>query len=490
MFDSLSAKFASAFSSLRSKGRIKEGDLEDILAEIRTALLDSDVSLEVADSFISNIDTRARIALPELNKSTNPSQAIFEIVNSELTTILGGSARRIRFAKKPPTVILLTGLQGAGKTSLAGKLAKYLKDQGDTPLLVASDLQRPNAVTQLQVVGESVGVPVFAPEPGNGVGDPIAVAKAGLKFAQEKVHNVVIVDTAGRLGVDAELMQQAARIRDAINPDEVLFVVDAMIGQDAVRTAVAFQEGVGFDGVVLTKIDGDARGGAALSITQVTGKPIMFASTGEKVGDFDLFYPERMASRILGMGDIATLAETAKGAFDSDTAAKLETKFASGEDFTLDDFLSQLEAMKKMGSMTKLLGMLPGANSGAMKKQLEQFDESELVRTQAIVQSMTPLERRDPKVLNGSRRARIANGSGRAVSEVNSLMERFTGAQKMMKAMRSGKGMPQVPGMPVMPGMSGMSGMSGMPKAPVKNQPSKKKSKSGNPAKRAQEEGN
>jgi signal recognition particle subunit SRP54 len=327
-------------------------------------------------------------------------------------------------------------------------------------------------------VGEGVGVPVFAPEPGNGVGDPIAVAKAGLKFAQEKLHNVVIVDTAGRLGVDAELMQQASKIRDAINPDEVLFVVDAMIGQDAVRTAVAFQEGVGFDGVVLTKIDGDARGGAALSITQVTGKPIMFASTGEKVGDFDLFYPERMASRILGMGDIATLAETAKGAFDSDTAAKLETKFASGEDFTLDDFLSQLEAMKKMGSMTKLLGMLPGANSGAMKKQLEQFDESELVRTQAIVQSMTPLERRDPKVLNGSRRARIATGSGRAVSEVNSLMERFTGAQKMMKAMRSGKGMPQVPGMPV------------MPKAPVKNQPPKKKSKSGNPAKRAQEEGN
>ena len=481
MFDSLSAKFASAFSSLRSKGRINEGALEDILTEIRTALLDSDVSLDVADSFISKIDARARIALPELNKSTNPSQAIFEIVNSELTAILGGSARRIRFAKNPPTVILLTGLQGAGKTSLAGKLAKYLKDQGDTPLLVASDLQRPNAVTQLQVVGEGVGVPVFAPEPGNGVGDPIAVAKAGLKFAQEKLHNVVIVDTAGRLGVDAELMQQASKIRDAINPDEVLFVVDAMIGQDAVRTAVAFQEGVGFDGVVLTKIDGDARGGAALSITQVTGKPIMFASTGEKVGDFDLFYPERMASRILGMGDIATLAETAKGALDSDTAAKLETKFASGEDFTLDDFLSQLEAMKKMGSMTKLLGMLPGANSGAMKKQLEQFDESELIRTQAIVQSMTPLERRDPKVLNGSRRARIATGSGRAVSEVNSLMERFTGAQKMMKAMRSGKGMPQVPG---------MTGMPGMAKAPSKNQPPKKKSKSGNPAKRAQEEGN
>ena len=482
MFDSLSAKFASAFSSLRSKGRIKDGDLDEILSEIKAALLDSDVSLSVAESFISKVDARARVALPDLNKSTNPSQAIFEIVNSELTEILGGSARRIRFAKKPPTVIVLTGLQGAGKTSLASKLAKYLKDQGDTPLLVASDLQRPNAVTQLQVVGESVGVPVFAPEPGNGVGDPVAVAKSGLKFAQDKLHNVVIVDTAGRLGVDAELMQQAAKIRDAISPDEILFVVDAMIGQDALRTALAFQEGVGFDGVVLTKIDGDARGGAALSITQVTGKPIMFASTGEKVSDFDLFYPERMASRILGMGDIATLAETAKSAFDSDTASKLESKFASGEDFTLDDFLSQLEAMKKMGSMTKLLGMLPGANSGVMKKQLEQFDESELVRTQAIVQSMTPLERRDPKVLNGSRRARIAKGSGRQVSEVNSLMERFTGAQKMMKAMRSGKGMPAIPG------MAGMPAMPSMGKAPIKNSPPKKKSKSGNPAKRAAEE--
>jgi signal recognition particle subunit SRP54 len=481
MFDSLSAKFASAFSSLRSKGRIKDGDLDEILAEIKSALLDSDVSLSVAESFISRVDSRARVALPDLNKSTNPSQAIFEIVNSELIEILGGTARRIRFAKKPPTVILLTGLQGAGKTSLAGKLAKYLKNQGDTPLLVASDLQRPNAVTQLQVVGESIGVPVFAPEPGNGVGDPIAVAKAGLKFAQEKLHNVVIVDTAGRLGVDEELMRQAAKIRDAVNPDEILFVVDAMIGQDAVRTALAFQEGVGFDGVVLTKIDGDARGGAALSITQVTGKPIMFASTGEKVSDFDLFYPDRMASRILGMGDIATLAETAKSAFDSDTANKLDTKFASGEDFTLDDFLSQLDAMKKMGSMTKLLGMLPGANSGAMKKQLEQFDESELVRTQAIVQSMTPLERRDPKILNGSRRARIAKGSGRQVSEVNSLMDRFAGAQKMMKAMRSGKGMPQVPG---------MAGLPSMPKAPIKNQPPKKKSKSGNPAKRALDEAN
>ena len=278
MFETLSAKFQGAFASLRSKGRLKSGDIEEISLEIRSALLDSDVSLSVVDSFISELKVRTDAVLEDLNKSTNSANAVFEIVNSLLIEILGGSARRIRLAKKPPTVILLTGLQGAGKTSLAGKLAKYLKDQGNTPLLVASDLQRPNAVTQLQVVGESIGVPVFAPEPGNGVGDPIKVAKSGLQFAQDKLHNIVIVDTAGRLGVDAELMKQAKAIRDAVNPDEVLYVVDAMVGQDAVRTAQAFQEGVGFDAIVLTKLDGDARGGAALSITQVTGKPIMFLS--------------------------------------------------------------------------------------------------------------------------------------------------------------------------------------------------------------------
>ncbi len=479
MFESLSAKFQGAFASLRSKGRLKSDDIDEIALEIRAALLDSDVALSVVDSFIGELKSRTASVLDDLNKSTNPANAVFEIVNSLLTEILGGSARRIRLAKKPPTVILLTGLQGAGKTSLAGKLAKYLKDQGNTPLLVASDLQRPNAVTQLQVVGESIGVPVFAPEPGNGVGDPVKVAKNGLSFAQDKLHNIVIVDTAGRLGVDAELMAQAKKIRDAINPDEVLYVVDAMVGQDAVRTAQAFQEGVGFDAVVLTKLDGDARGGAALSITQVTGKPIMFAATGEKVSDFDLFHPDRMASRILGLGDIQTLAEQAKGAFDSDTAAKLETKFASGEDFTLDDFLSQLEAMKKMGSMTKLLGMLPGANSGAMKKQLEQFDEGELVKTQSIVQSMTPLERHDPKVLNGSRRSRIAKGSGRQVSDVNSLVERFTQAQKVMKQMRTGKGgIAMPPGLPNMPNL---------PKSPSAQLVNKKNSRSGNPAKRALE---
>ena len=466
---------------LRGKGRLKSGDIEEIAAQIRSALLDSDVALEVADNFAAKIIEITSKQLEEINRGTNPAQAVFQNVNTELINILGGQTRRIRFAKNPPTVILLTGLQGAGKTSLAGKLAKWLKDQGNTPLLVASDLQRPNAVTQLQVVGESVKVPVFAPEPGNGVGNPIDVAKAGLKFAKEKLHNIVIVDTAGRLGVDEELMQQASQIKSAITPDETLYVVDAMVGQDALRTAQAFLNGVGFDAVVLTKLDGDARGGAALSISSVLAKPIIFATTGEKIGDFDLFHPERMASRILGMGDVQTLAEQAKSALDSETTKKLEEKFVKGEDFTLEDFLAQLEAMKKMGSMSKLLGMLPGANSGAIKKQLEQFDDSELIKTQSIVQSMTPAERDDPKILNGSRRARIAKGSGRQVSDVNNLVDRFSQAQKVMKQVQSGKA-PNIPGI----SSAGM-GMPNMP-APKKVEPPKKKSRSGNPAKRAIEE--
>ena len=473
MFDSLSSKFAGAFGALRARGKISEKDIELTTLEIRQALLEADVALDVVESFTAQVQTRSLELLSTLQAGTNQAQAIFDVVNQELTQILGGGARQIRFAKKPPTVIMLAGLQGAGKTTLAAKLAKFYKDQGETPILVASDLQRPNAVNQLQVVGQSVGVPVFAPEPGNGVGNPVTVARDAIAFATSKLHSMVIVDTAGRLGVDQELMNEAIAIRDAVSPDEILFVVDAMIGQDAVRTAQAFQDGVGFDGVVLTKLDGDARGGAALSIATLTGRPIMFASTGEKISDFDIFYPERMASRILGMGDVATLAEQAKKAFDGDSAKKLEDKFLSGEDFTLDDFLEQLEAMSKMGSMGKLLGMLPG--SGAMKKQIENFDESEITRAKSIVQSMTPHERRDLKVLNGSRRARIALGAGRKVADVNALVDKFTAAQKMMKQMRNGGSMP---------------GMPGLPPAPRKPAPpAKKKSKSGNPAKRALENG-
>ena len=473
MFDTLTSRLSATFSSLRTRGKISKGDIESTCAEIREALLESDVALEVVESFIAQISVKATAALETIQSGTSQANAVFEIVNASLIEILGGQTRRVRFSKNPPTVIMLAGLQGAGKTTLAGKLAKFYSDQGNTPLLVASDLQRPNAVTQLQVVGESVGTPVFAPEAGNGVGDPVKVALAGVAFAKAKLYNMVIVDTAGRLGVDADLMKQASDIRDAINPDEILFVVDAMIGQDAVRTSQAFLNGVGFDGVVLTKLDGDARGGAALSIASLTKRPIMFASTGEKLSDFDIFYPERMASRILGMGDVATLAESAKKAFDTQTSAKLEAKFASGEEFTLEDFLEQLSAMSKMGSISKIMGMLPG--SGALKKQIDGFDEGEISRTTAIVQSMTPKERREPKILNGSRRARIALGAGRKVSDVNNLVDRFTAAQKMMKQIRNG----------AMP-----AGMSGMGLPPVKTPVSapKKKSKSGNPAKRALEE--
>lgn len=473
MFEGLTSRFSGAFSKLRSRGKLSTSDINDTFAEIRDALLDADVALDVVNEFVEKVQGKSLELLKDIQAGTNQAQAVFDLVHAELVEILGGAARRIRFAKNPPTVILLAGLQGAGKTTLAGKLAKHLKEQGNTPLLIASDLQRPNAVTQLQVVGEQVGVPVFAPEPGNGVGNPVKVAKDGLDFAKQKLHNMVIVDTAGRLGVDEELMKEAIAIRDAVNPDEILFVVDAMIGQDAVRTAKAFGDGVGFDGVVLTKLDGDARGGAALSIAKQTGKPIFFASTGEKLSDFDVFYPERMASRILGMGDVATLAEQAKKALDTETSKKLEEKFVKGEDFTLEDFLEQLQGIAKMGNMSKILSMMPGA--AQMKKQIEAIDDTEITKSTAIVQSMTPAERRDPKILNGSRRARIAKGSGRQVSEVNNLVDRFGQAQKAMKMARNGG---SIPGMPAMPGMP----------APKQQIVHKKKSKSGNPAKRAAEE--
>ena len=483
MFDSLSSRLTKTFTGLRNRGRINPVDIDETCEEIRVALLEADVAGSVVTLLVEKLRTRSLEQISLDKKGINPGQQIISIVHEELVSILGGSARRLRYAKVAPTIIMLAGLQGSGKTTLAGKLAAYLKSEGNTPVLVACDLQRPNAVDQLQVVGSSVGVPVFAPEPGNGIGDPVKVAKAGIEFAKQKVHNFVIVDTAGRLGVDQELMNEAIAIRDAVTPDEILFVVDAMIGQDAVRTAKAFQDGVGFDGVVLTKLDGDARGGAALSIAALTGRPIMFASTGEKLSDFDVFYPERMASRILGMGDVATLAEQAKKALDTESSAKMEEKFARGDDFTLEDFLEQLEAMSKMGSMSKLLGMLPGA--GAMKKQIENFDESEIVRTKSIVQSVTPLERQDPKVLNGSRRARIALGAGRKVQDVNSLVDKFSAAQKMMRQMRNGGGMP-----PAMAQSMGMpAGMGAGPISSKKSQaPAKKKSKSGNPAKRAAEE--
>ncbi|MFT4188324.1 MAG: signal recognition particle protein [Aeromicrobium sp.] len=477
MFDSLQDRLQSAFSSLRGKGKLSPADIDASVREIRLALLEADVAVPVVREFTAAVTERAQGE--EVSKALNPAQQVVKIVNEELVGILGGETRRIRFAKNPPTVIMLAGLQGAGKTTLAGKLARWLKEQGNSPMLVAADLQRPNAVTQLQVVGEQAGATVFAPEPGNGVGDPVAVAKAGVAEAARTLHDVVVVDTAGRLGIDAELMRQAADIRAAVDPDEVLFVIDAMTGQDAVQTANAFAEGVDFTGVVLTKLDGDARGGAALSVRQVTGRPIMFASTGEKLTDFDVFHPDRMASRILDMGDVLTLIEQAEKAFDAEEAAKAAEKLAGGS-FTLNDFLGQLEALQKMGSMSKMLGMLPGM--GQFKEQLNSLDDRELDKVKAIIRSMTPKERENPKIIDGSRRARIAKGSGTQVSDVNQLVSRFFEASKMMQQMARHGGMPGLPGAPGMPGMPGK-------RAAARQKPQKKRNKrgSGNPAKRAAE---
>jgi len=443
VFDTLSDRLDKVFTSLRGKGRLSEADIDATAREIRVALLEADVALPVVKAFIASIKERA--VGEDVSKALNPAQQVVKIVNEELVGILGGETRLIRYAKTPPTVVLLCGLQGAGKTTLAGKLAKHLKAQGHAPLLVACDLQRPNAVTQLQIVGGQAGVDVLAPYAGNGVGDPVDAARQGIEHARRMNHDIVVVDTAGRLGVDAEMMKQAADIRDAVQPDEILFVVDAMIGQDAVTTAQAFQEGVGFTGVVLTKLDGDARGGAALSVRHLTGQPILFASKGEKLDDFDVFHPERMASRILGMGDVLTLIETAERHFDADQAQKAAAKLQSGESFDLEDFLEQMQQIKKMGSLTSILGMLPGM--GQMKDALAQVKDEDLDHITAIIRSMTPQERRDPKVLNGSRRVRIAKGSGTTVPEVNQLVDRFGEASKMMKQMAGG-GMPGMPGLP------------------------------------------
>lgn len=448
MFESLSDRLTGALKDLRGKGRLSPADIDATCREIRLALLEADVALPVVRGFISRIKERAKGA--EVSAALNPAQQVVKIVNEELVGILGGETRRLTLAKTPPTVIMLAGLQGAGKTTLAGKLAKWLRDQGHQPLLVACDLQRPGAVTQLQVVGERAGVPVFAPHPGTSIGggdnelgitaaDPVAVAESGITEARAKQYDVVIVDTAGRLGIDAELMAQAAGIRDAVKPDEILFVLDAMIGQDAVSTAEAFRDGVGFTGVVLTKLDGDARGGAALSVRNVTGAPIMFASTGEKLEDFDVFHPDRMASRILGMGDVLTLIEQAEQVYDAQQAEEAARKIGSGE-LTLEDFLDQMLAIRKMGPIGNLLGMLPGA--GQMKDVLAQVDDKQLDRVQAIIRGMTPAERENPKIINASRRLRIANGSGVQVSEVNQLVDRFFEARKMMAAMGRQMGMP------------------------------------------------
>ncbi|MCU1610498.1 MAG: ffh [Pseudonocardiales bacterium] len=441
MFDTLSDRLTSALAGLRGKGRLSDADIDATAREIRIALLEADVALPVVRQFVAQIKERAKGS--EVSGALNPAQQVIKIVNEELIGILGGATRRLELAKVSPTVIMLAGLQGSGKTTLAGKLALWLRSQGHTPLLVAADLQRPNAVTQLQIVGQQAGVQVYAPEPGNGVGDPVDVSRRGVAEARARQYDIVVVDTAGRLGIDAEMMRQAVDIRDAVRPNEILFVIDAMIGQDAVSTSEAFRDGVGFSGVVLTKLDGDARGGAALSVRQVTGAPILFASNGERLEDFDVFHPDRMASRILGMGDLLTLIEQAEQAFDAEQAEQTAAKIGSGE-LTLEDFLEQMQAIRKMGPIANLLGMLPGA--AGMKEQLAQVDDKQLDRLQAIIRGMTPAERADPKIINASRRQRIARGSGVAVSEVNQLVERFFEARKMMQQMAGRFGFGAGPG--------------------------------------------
>lgn len=467
MFESLSDRLQTTLKGLRGKGKLTEEDINATAREIRIALLEADVSLPVVRAFIKRVKERALGA--DVSEALNPAQQVIKIVDEELTNILGGETRRLNLAKNPPTVIMLAGLQGAGKTTLAGKLAMHLTKQGHTPMLVACDLQRPGAVQQLEIVGKRAGVPTFAPDPGTSLdssehemgtshGDPVEVATASIEEARRTHADVVIIDTAGRLGIDETLMTQARNIRDAVKPDEVLFVIDAMIGQDAVATAQAFADGVDFTGVVLTKLDGDARGGAALSIREVTGKPILYASTGEKLEDFDIFHPDRMSSRILGMGDLLSLIEQAEATMDQQKAEQAAMKLGSGE-LTLEDFLDQLLMIRRMGPIGNLLKMMPGGKQ--MNEMADMVDEKQLDRIQAIIRGMTPAEREDPKILNASRRKRIANGSGVTVAEVNQLVERFFEAKKMMGKMASQFGMG---GMPGMPGMGGRSATKKKPK--------------------------
>ena len=483
MFGNLSDRITASFNQLRGKGRLTEADIDGTVSEIRRALLEADVALPVVRAFTAAVREKAKAAVR--SQALNPAQQVVQIVNDELIEVLGGQSREINWADRGPTIIMLAGLQGAGKTTLAGKLGRWLRDQGKRVLLIASDLQRPNAVTQLSVVAERAGVHVWAPEPGNGVGDPVAVARTGVEQARTHGYDVVVVDTAGRLGVDAEMMDQAIRIRDAVAPHEILFVLDAMVGQDAVNTSVAFRDGVGFTGVVLSKLDGDARGGAALSVRGVTGAPVLFSSTGEGLTDFERFHADRMASRILDMGDMLTLIEQAQRTFDEKEAEDAAAKLASG-DFTLEDFLSQLRQIRKMGSMKKLLGMMPGM--GQMREALEAFDEREVDRIEAIVCSMTPAERRDLSILNGSRRSRIAKGSGTTVQAVNELVDRFDQAKKMMEAMAAGgpdAGAGGMPGMGSLPSMGRRSKARQAPRG--KRRKGGKKGRSGNPAKAARQ---
>jgi signal recognition particle subunit SRP54 len=438
MFDTLSDRLDGVFKKLRSRGKLHPKQVDNALAEIRTALLEADVSVEVADDLLARV--RARAVSEEVLKSLTPAQQVVKVMDEELTVTLGGEHHPFTLPGASPAVIMLAGVQGSGKTTACAKLAKHLKGKGKRPLLIAADLERPAAVEQLRTLGREIGVPVWSEGR-----DPVKLAKNGVKEAQRTGADVVIIDTAGRLHVDPEMMKQARRIKDVTKPHHVVMACDAMTGQDAVVQARAFMGEIDTTGFILTKLDGDARGGAALSMTAVTGRPIFFAGTGEKVDDLEPFYPDRMAGRILGMGDVLTLIEKAQDKVDQEAAAKAAEQMMSGQ-FNLEDFLGQLREMRKLGPIQDLLKMLPGVPGGkaGMKELAGAIDEGEMARAEAIILSMTPQERREPGIISGSRRLRIATGSGTTTADVNTLLKDFEGARKMMRTMMGGK---RIPGM-------------------------------------------
>lgn len=442
MFEQLTDRLGAVFKKLRSRGKLHPKQVDAALGDIRDALVDSDVATEVADDLLARV--RERAVSEEVMKSVTPGQQVVKVVNDELTETLGGTHRAFTVSGEP-AVVMMAGLQGSGKTTACAKLALHLKEKGRQPLLVAADLQRPAAIEQLFSLGEEIGVPVTSDGR-----DPVKVAKASLKTAHAEGRDVVIVDTAGRVHVDRDMMREAGRVRAAIKPHHVLMAVDATVGQDAVRQARAFMDEVDLTGFVLTKLDGDARGGAALSVTQVTGRPVYFAGTGERPGDLELFHPDRMASRILGMGDVLSLVEKAERSMDEEKAKDAAERMLKAQ-FTLEDFLTQLREVRKLGPLQDLLAMMPGVPGTAGLKDL-QVDEREVGRAEAIISSMTPEERRSPAIINGSRRTRIAGGSGTSVGQVNALLKQFDQTRKMMKRFSGGR-MPKIPGMPTMPGM-------------------------------------
>jgi len=425
MFGNLTEKLSNAFKKFRNKGKLTEADVRDGMREVKLALLEADVNFKVVKEFTKAVTERA--VGSEVLESLLPAQQIVKIVNEELIKLMGSESAKLNISPKPPTVIMMVGLQGAGKTTHTGKIAAMYKSKGKNPLLVACDIYRPAAIDQLKIVGESIGIPVFSM--GNKI-SPVEIAKAGIEHAKKNGHDMVFIDTAGRLHIDEELMAELEKIKTATSPSEILLVVDAMLGQDAVNVAKSFNDLLDISGVVLTKMDGDTRGGAALSVRYITGKPIKFVGTGEKMDAIELFHPDRIASRILGMGDVLSLIEKAEAAYDEKNAKELEKKFRE-QTFSLDDFLVQMRQLKKMGNLNQLIGMLPGVNAGALKNA--ELDESQLAKTEAMILSMTKAERLRPEIINGSRRKRIANGSGTTVEDINKLLKQFDQMKKMMK---------------------------------------------------------